>query len=394
MPNTLAATGFTPAAFDAFLASRNEPGWLTDLRRDAWARFSELGMPARNDEEWSRTDIRLFKLDRFGLPDAAAARGEPPQGLLAQGVALGGQTATLDSAHDGIDARRQVGGQGRAVRRHRADWSPSMATCCGRSSSAASSIPNRDKFAALNAACWAGGALLYVPQARRRSTSRFTRCRALTDGGVDLTKTLVILDEGAEATMLSRDGERRPARRRLPLRVDRADRRTRRPAALRQPAELGRPGVALRPPEGARRRSRRTLQWTIGALGSRLAKVNQHVALTGEDAEAQVNGVMFTQGRQHLSYNTHQHHMAAALPQRLALQGGAAGRLAHRVARHDQGRPRRPEDRRLPAERQPHARPHGAGRFDSRAWKSKPTTSAARTAARAAASTSSRSSTR
>jgi Fe-S cluster assembly protein SufD len=52
------------------------------------------------------------------------------------------------------------------------------------------------------------------------------------------------------------------------------------------------------------------LQWTIGALGSRLAKVNQHVALTGEDAEAQVNGVMFTQGRQHLSYNTHQHHRA------------------------------------------------------------------------------------
>ena len=53
-----------------------------------------------------------------------------------------------------------------------------------------------------------------------------------------------------------------------------------------------------------------SLQWTIGALGSRLAKVNQHVALTGKDAEAQVNGVMFTQGKQHLCYNTHQHHQA------------------------------------------------------------------------------------
>jgi Fe-S cluster assembly protein SufD len=52
------------------------------------------------------------------------------------------------------------------------------------------------------------------------------------------------------------------------------------------------------------------LQWTIGALGAKLAKVNQQVALTGPDAEAQVNGVMFTQGRQHLSYNTHQHHQA------------------------------------------------------------------------------------
>jgi Fe-S cluster assembly protein SufD len=52
------------------------------------------------------------------------------------------------------------------------------------------------------------------------------------------------------------------------------------------------------------------LQWTIGALGAKLAKVNQHVALTGPDAEVQVNGVMFTEGRQHLSYNTHQHHCA------------------------------------------------------------------------------------
>ena len=41
-----------------------------------------------------------------------------------------------------------------------------------------------------------------------------------------------------------------------------------------------------------------------------LAKVNQHVALVGPDAEVQVNGVMFTEGKQHLSYHTHQHHMA------------------------------------------------------------------------------------
>ena len=52
------------------------------------------------------------------------------------------------------------------------------------------------------------------------------------------------------------------------------------------------------------------LQWTIGALGARLAKVNQHVAMTGTDAEVQVNGVMFTEGRQHLSYHTRQHHLA------------------------------------------------------------------------------------
>jgi Fe-S cluster assembly protein SufD len=52
------------------------------------------------------------------------------------------------------------------------------------------------------------------------------------------------------------------------------------------------------------------LQWTIAALGSKLAKVNQHVALVGHGASAQVNGVMFTEGKQHLSYHTLQHHQA------------------------------------------------------------------------------------
>jgi Fe-S cluster assembly protein SufD len=56
--------------------------------------------------------------------------------------------------------------------------------------------------------------------------------------------------------------------------------------------------------------ARGRLQWTIGALGAKLAKVNQHVAMIGPDAEVQVNGVMFTEGKQHLAYNTHQHHQA------------------------------------------------------------------------------------
>ena len=44
-------------------------------------------------------------------------------------------------------------------------------------------------------------------------------------------------------------------------------------------------------------------------MGSRLAKVNQHVALDGIGANCQVNGVMFTEGKQHLSYHTLQHHV-------------------------------------------------------------------------------------
>jgi Fe-S cluster assembly protein SufD len=307
MPSTLAATGFTPASFDAFLASRNEPDWLSDLRREAWSRFTELGMPARNDEEWSRTDIRLFKLDRFALPDAQPPAAEAPAGLLSQGVALGGQTATLDSAAMESTVSEKWAAKGvlfgaieKLITEHGEVLRPFFERRVVD--------PTRDKFAALNAACWAGGSLLYVPK-RVVADEPFHALSGLTDGGVDLTKTLVILDEGAEATMLSETASVGPQAGGFHC------------GAIELIVE---PGARLRyvnlqnwgdqvwhfAHQKAHVAARGSLQWTIGALGGRLAKVNQHVALTGEHAEAQVNGVMFTQGRQHLAYHTHQHHMA------------------------------------------------------------------------------------
>jgi Fe-S cluster assembly protein SufD len=308
MSTTLTATGFTPAAFDAFIASRNEPGWLTDARRLAWDRFSELGMPARNSEEWSRTDIRLFKLDRFSMPDGQAPASEAPAGLLSQGVALGGQAATLDSGATESTISEKWAKKGvlfGSIEKFVAEHGDLLRPYFERRVV----DPTVDKFAALNAACWAGGSLLYVPK-RVAVDEPLHALSGMTDGGVDLSKTLVILEEGAEATMLSETASVGPKAGgfhcgSIELLVEPG-------ARLRyvnlqnwgdqvwhfahQKAHVGR---------GA------SLQWTIGALGSRLAKVNQHVALTGEDAEAQVNGAMFTQGKQHLSYNTHQHHMAA-----------------------------------------------------------------------------------
>ncbi len=71
------------------------------------------------------------------------------------------------------------------------------------------------------------------------------------------------------------------------------------------------------------------LQWTIAALGSRLAKVNQHVVLAGEGADTQVNGVMFTEGKQHLSYHTLQHHQAPSCKSDLLYKAALQGFVAH-----------------------------------------------------------------
>jgi Fe-S cluster assembly protein SufD len=68
------------------------------------------------------------------------------------------------------------------------------------------------------------------------------------------------------------------------------------------------------------------LQWTLGALGSRLSQVAQDVALVGRGADAQVNGVMFTEGRQQLVYNTLQHHEAPGCRSDLLYKGALQDR--------------------------------------------------------------------
>lgn len=306
MNSALATVGFTQDAFDAFLATRDEPGWLTDMREAAWSRFGELAMPTNRDEEWMRTDIRLFKLSKFSIP-SEAAEVESPRALLAEGVELGGHSVSVDSRSTESEFADKWASKGvlfgsleALVAEHGDKLRPYFERKLVD--------PLLDKFSALNAACWSGGSLLFVPRGVRVDEP-LHNLSIMSDGGVDLTKTLVILEEGAEATLLAEGAS--VSETSGGLHCGSIELIVEKEARLRyvnlqnwsnqvwhfahQMAHVG---------------ANANLQWTIGALGSRLAKVNQRVALIGSDAEVQVNGVMFTQGKQHLCYSTHQHHQA------------------------------------------------------------------------------------
>jgi Fe-S cluster assembly protein SufD len=312
MTTAIAAKGFSQAAFDAFLAARDEPAWLLDMRRKAWTRFQDLPLPSVRDEEWMRTDIRLFKLERYELPEAtgqvAASQLQVPHALLAAGVNLGGRAMVMNSHALSAELEPSLAKQGvlfggleQLVKEHGDLLRPFFERRVVD--------PFKDKFAALNAACWSGGTLLYVPKGVRLEQPLHA-LSAICNGGADLDKTLVILEAGSEATMLSETASTDAAGGgmhcgSIELIVEQG-------ARLRYVnlQNWGHEVWHFAHQEGHVGREGR-LQWTIGALGSRLAKVNQHVAMTGPDAEVQVNGVMFTEGKQHLSYNTHQHHQAA-----------------------------------------------------------------------------------
>ncbi|TWU20062.1 Fe-S cluster assembly protein SufD [Bythopirellula polymerisocia] len=303
----LSTTGFSQEVFDAFLAERDEPGWLTDRRVAAWSQFNKLGMPNNRDEEWMRTDIRLFHFDRFAPFAGIEAPSELPPALLATGVDLAGRSVSLDSRSLSNEISDECAKQGvlfgsldSLVKEHGNLLRPYIERQLVD--------PNQDKFSALNAALWSGANLLFVPKGVKvaRPFHSFT---AMSAGGVDLGKTLVILEQGAEATLLTETASTDPEA--GGMHCGSIELILEKEARLRYVnLQNWGSGVWHFAHQMGHVGANAGLQWTIGALGSRLAKVNQHVALTGPDAEAQVNGVMFTHGKQHLCYNTHQHHKA------------------------------------------------------------------------------------
>ncbi len=312
MPASTTTTRFTQDGFDAFLASRDEPAWLTDIRNSSWKHFSSLPMPSRGDEQWARTDIRPLRLEQFSpfLNNKALNNKalEAPQGRLSLGVNLAGQTSSVDgqSAACTIDEKWHKAGVlfgniDQLVASHGDLFKPHLL--------ARAVNPHYDKFAALHGAFWTGGTLLYVPRNVIIDQPLHTLF-ALGDGIADLSHTLVVLEEGAEAILLSESLSMPRATTGLHCGAVELLLGPRSHFRYVNLQDWGH-GVWHFSHQKALVDRDAHLQWTIGAIGSRLAKVNQDVALVGEGGQAEVNGIMFSEGKQHLCYQTSQHHEAA-----------------------------------------------------------------------------------
>ncbi|MCG8649109.1 MAG: Fe-S cluster assembly protein SufD [Pirellulales bacterium] len=304
MTSTITST-FDAAGFDAFIDSRDEPQWLTELRREAWQHAAAMQWPDRRHEEWIRTDIRTFQIHKFGVPgQAATANPATPQ--LLSGVELAGAIETVDSQVVNQSLDEAYAAQGVVF--------GSLEQLCAENPDLVRKFlftvfdADYDKFAALHAAFWSGGQFLYVP--RGVTVDRPLHIGSgLSDGGTDTTHTLVVLEEGAEATLLHESNGvgqdsaglhlgavelvQRPGSHLRYVNLQEWGHKTFHFA--HQKAMVGRDA---------------SLQWTIAAMGSLLSKVNQSVELVGPGASSQVNGVMFTEARQHIAYHTLQHHRA------------------------------------------------------------------------------------
>jgi Fe-S cluster assembly protein SufD len=314
---------FDEALLDAYTRARDEPGWLLDRRREALAAFQAAPWPTARDEEWRRTDIRGFKLDAFTHQSRQEPSSLAKRALEPLWNALSGHYATgIEQINGEVTRRADPAKLGGAVYLDLATAVRDYPELVERFLLTQAVTPGEDPFAALHAAFWTGGTLLYVPKGVKVDAPLFSLVGLAGEGRVDFDHTLIVLEEGAEATFV-RETAGRGRTDEAALHVGAVEIFVGRGARLRfvniqnwdtKTWHFSRER-ALVGPDAA-------LQWTVGALGSRLAKVNQEVALTGQGARAQVNGVMFTTERQHLAYFTRQDHQAPHTTSDLLYKGG------------------------------------------------------------------------
>jgi Fe-S cluster assembly protein SufD len=344
MPPSSAQAGFDRAALDALIAEQDAIGWVAERRREAFGSFESLALPDRRSELWMRTDLRLFKPAAWGL---AVKPSVPtvPEGLLAEAITSGESAVECfpDESYRPSTASR-LAGRFASLDGHvmRNELDPSVAAkgvLFGRAETVLAAgarelqphwfsvIDARsDYFAALHAAFHRASVVLYVPPGVKLVEPLHVLA-AITAGGVDTSHVLVVLGDGAEATLITETTGGGAAGTVGGFHCGGTEIVVGRRAFLRMVnLQNWNTGVWHFARQKALVHAGGRLQWTLGALGSRLSQVAQDVALVGRDAEAQVNGVMFTEGRQHLVYNTLQHHEAPACKSDLLYKGALQDR--------------------------------------------------------------------
>jgi Fe-S cluster assembly protein SufD len=302
----------------AELAAVREPGWLAERRSRAASLASSLDLPRfKSDAGWEFTSLGSFSLDAFapaepGSGDASAVDRvqtllEAPDGA----VALGQVDGRVVDGPEAVEDGPVVLPLSLAVERHPELVEPYLGTIVAG---------DQDLFTAANDAGWTGGAFVYVPRGVRVDIPILLT--AISDApGVALNRrTLIVLDEGAEAEVWeqflsgSEDGEAvlntvvelvvgQNARLRYVCGQDMNEKSW---IFGTQRAEVARDG---------------SLDWAAVAFGSARGKVRMETLLAGEGAQGTVTGAYAPHARQHLDFDTTQEHGAPNTRSDLAFRG-------------------------------------------------------------------------
>jgi Fe-S cluster assembly protein SufD len=302
------------------------PGWLAARRERAASLSAELELPTPRTKGWEFTDLGGLEIDAFAPapgPSLDAPPVTPDDAPLQPGDTPSVELVQIDGAPlvDPGEAAAEdaplVLPLSLAVERH-----PDLVKA-----HLGSIVAGDDPFVARNDAAWAGGLFVYVPRNTTLEAPVFATATQAAAGSALNWRTLIVLEEGAQAEVWE---QYRSADEELEgLFNTVVELRVGPNANLRyvcgqslserswvfgtQRAEVDRDGA---------------LDWVSLGFGSGRGKVRMETKLAGKGASARVTGAYAGHARQHLDFDTTQEHAAPATTSDLAFRGVLYGRAS------------------------------------------------------------------
>jgi Fe-S cluster assembly protein SufD len=269
-----------------------EPAWLSERRQQGASLTESLPLPDHKSKGWEFTDLSGLELDSYEASDAEAE-------------VSGAEGATVVSLADAVTSHPEL------LQEH-----------------LGSLVPVEDPFVARNEASWSDGVLVHVPRGVTVTEPIKVEVPVEHDGGAVGWRTLVVLEEGAEAEVWEHwsspndevDGLLNSV---VELSVGQA-------ATLRyvNTQDISEQAWIFATQRAQVERDAR-LDWAALGFGSGRGKVRMETKLAGPGSEARVTGGYAGGPGQHLDYDTTQEHAAPNTNSDLAFRGVlAAGATA------------------------------------------------------------------
>jgi len=306
---TDAANGFTQETVRAASAAKNEPQWMLDFRLAAWETFESIPWPKSTDESWRRTRLTGFDLEKFS-PFATAGKAVTRDALdsVLQNELDEMECAASIIFQDGgvlySETHADLAAQGviftdlqTAVKEHPDLVKEYFMTEVVK--------PDHNKFTALHAALWDTGAFVYVPKNVKVDLPlQVILNQSAGVGGYH--HTLVVAEEGAEVSVVDELVGGKDALQSSVIELVQRDNSTMRYMNLQDFEHSTWNFVTGRAAIG-----RDTdLRWIQISWGSRLTKAFLDLDLMGTGGHAELLGIYFPSGRQHIDHETLQIHRA------------------------------------------------------------------------------------
>ena len=268
-------------------------------RPELLERYKALPLPSTKDEAWRFTDLKGFDPDAFSANGAAGVATAP--GMLELEAA-----GVVRVSEGGLEIERAPAG----IRFEPLGDHPRLGELVG----------SDEKFAAHNAALWEHGLLVHVPKGVVLEQPLYVRIVNDVEGGSLFWRLLVVAEPESRFTVIEEYASTSPG---LSGYVNAAVE-----IFVEQAAKVEYVSVQNVSRETwhfgthhARVERDAELDWVAGGFGSKKGKVRIQNDLAGRGATSRVTGAYFTDGTQHLDYDTFQEHIAPDTTSDFAFKG-------------------------------------------------------------------------